>query len=82
MERVDRSTIWPYDERGEPREFFYSRYAHPTGAAAEARLGELEGGEALLYASGTGAATRRCSRWLRPERPSRSPRAPTSAPRC
>ena len=57
MEAVDRSTIWPYDERGEPREFFYARYGHPTGAAAEARLGELEDGSALLYASGTGAAT-------------------------
>jgi cystathionine gamma-synthase len=54
---VDRSTIWPYDERGEPRDFFYSRYAHPTGAAAERALGELEGGEALLYASGMGAVT-------------------------
>jgi cystathionine gamma-synthase len=54
---VDRSTIWPYDEQGEPREFFYVRYAHPTGAAAERRLGELEGGRALLYASGTAAAT-------------------------
>ena len=55
MDAPDRSTIWPYDERGEPREFYYSRYAHPTGAAAEARLGELEGGDALLYASGMGA---------------------------
>ncbi len=55
--RVDRSTIWRYDKHGEPRDFFYSRYGHPTGAAAEARLGELEGGDALLYASGTGAAT-------------------------
>jgi len=54
---VDRSTIWPYDERGEPKEFFYTRYGHPTGALAEARLGELEGGDALLFASGTGAAT-------------------------
>jgi cystathionine gamma-synthase len=53
----DRSTIWPYDARGEPREFFYARYAHPTGAVAEARLGELERGDALLYASGMGAAT-------------------------
>jgi cystathionine gamma-synthase len=53
----DRSTIWPYDERGEPGEFYYARYAHPTGAAAEARLGELEGGDALLYASGMGAET-------------------------
>ena len=57
MEPVDRSTIWPYDERGEPREFYYARYGHPTGAAAEARLGELEGGDALLYASGMGAET-------------------------
>jgi cystathionine gamma-synthase len=57
MEQVDRSTIWPYDAQGEPREFFYSRYAHPTGAKAEARLGELEGGDALLYASGMAAET-------------------------
>ncbi|HZC75856.1 MAG TPA: PLP-dependent aspartate aminotransferase family protein [Gaiellaceae bacterium] len=54
---VDRSTNWPYDERGEPREFYYSRYANPTVAEAEARLGELDGGEAILYPSGTGAAT-------------------------
>ena len=57
MATSDRSTIWPYDERGEPREFFYVRYGHPTGAAAERRLGELEQGEATLYASGTAAAT-------------------------
>lgn len=55
--RVDRSSIWRYDERGEPREFFYARYGHPTGAEAEARLGALEDGEALLYASGMAAAT-------------------------
>jgi cystathionine gamma-synthase len=54
---ADRSTIWPYDERGEPGKFYYARYGHPTGAEAEARLGELEGGEALLYASGMGAET-------------------------
>jgi cystathionine gamma-synthase len=57
MESVDRSTIWSYDEQGEPRQFFYARYGHPTGAAAEARLGELEGGDALLYASGMAAET-------------------------
>ena len=57
MEPVDRSTIWPYDEHGEPREFFYARYGHPTGAAAEARLGQLEGGDALLYPSGMAAET-------------------------
>jgi cystathionine gamma-synthase len=54
---IDRSTIWPYDAAGEPRDFYYSRYAHPTGAAAEHELGLLESGDALLYASGTGAAT-------------------------
>src|SRR3954453_12539824 len=57
MHAVDRSTIWPYDEAGEPGEFYYARYGHPTGAAAEARLGALEGGDALLFASGMGAAT-------------------------
>jgi len=49
MERVDRSTIWPYDERGEPRQFYYSRTAHPTGAAAEA---ELDHALAAHHASG------------------------------
>jgi cystathionine gamma-synthase len=52
----DRATIWPY-EHGEPGRFFYSRYAHPAGVAAEERLGALEGGDALLYSSGMGATT-------------------------
>jgi cystathionine gamma-synthase len=54
---ADRATIWPYDARGEPGRFYYSRYAHPAGAAAEERLGALEGGDALLYSSGMGAET-------------------------
>ena len=54
---IDRSTVWPYDERGEPRDFVYQRYGHPTGTAAERALGELEGGETLLFGSGTTAAT-------------------------
>jgi len=54
---VDRRTAWPYDEDGEPGEFVYQRYAHPTGAAAEEALGRLEGGEALLFGSGTTAVT-------------------------
>jgi cystathionine gamma-synthase len=54
---LDRSTIWPYDERGEPGRFYYQRYAHPAGAAAEQALGELDGGHALLFPSGTAAAT-------------------------
>jgi cystathionine gamma-synthase len=48
--------LWPY-EGGEPGAYYYARYAHPTVAEAEARLGELDGGDAVLYPSGTGAAT-------------------------
>ena len=53
---LDRSTIWPY-EGGELGDFYYQRYAHPTGVAAERALGELDGGEALLFSSGSGAST-------------------------
>ena len=53
---LDRSTIWPY-EGGEPGEFYYARYGSPTVAEAERALGELEGGEALLFPSGAGATT-------------------------
>src|SRR6478735_5344788 len=55
MQPIDRSTVWPYDERGEAGQFMYQRYAHPTGAAAEQALGALEGGDALLFGSGTAA---------------------------
>ena len=66
MESLDRSTIWPYDEKGEPRDFYYSRYGSPTVAAAERALGELEGGEALLFPSGAGATTALVLSLLRP----------------
>src|SRR2546423_2961967 len=56
MEPLDRATLWPY-EKGEPGEFYYQRYAHPTGVEAEQALGELEGGQALLYPSGSAAVT-------------------------
>jgi cystathionine gamma-synthase len=56
VEPLDRSTIWPF-EGGEPGTFYYQRYAHPTGVAAERALGELEDGEALLFPSGSGAIT-------------------------
>ena len=56
MEPLDRATIWPYRD-AEPGAFYYQRNAHPNGVAAEQALGELEGGEALLFPSGTGAAT-------------------------
>ena len=57
MSSVDRTTAWPYDEHGEPGPFAYQRNAHPTGAAAERALGALEGGDALLFGSGTAAVT-------------------------
>ena len=53
---IDRSTTWPYDE-GEPGTFTYSRFGSPTVAEAERRLGALDGGEALLFASGAAACT-------------------------
>ena len=56
MDPLDRSTTWPF-ENGEPGEFWYQRDGHPTGAAAERALGELEGGTALLFPSGAGATT-------------------------
>jgi len=51
---VDRSTIHAY-ERGEPGPFYYARYDHPTGVEAEEALGRLDGGDALLFASGAAA---------------------------
>jgi cystathionine gamma-synthase len=53
---LDRSAIWPYQD-GEPGDFYYQRYAHPTGVEAERALGELDGGEALLFPSGSAAIT-------------------------
>jgi cystathionine gamma-synthase len=57
VQPIDRSTVWPYDENAQPRRFYYARYDHPTGVAAEEALGALEGGDALLYASGMAAIT-------------------------
>jgi cystathionine gamma-synthase len=66
MERVDRSTIWPY-ENGDPGEFFYQRYGHPTGREAERALEGLEGGgEAFLFPSGSAAITALVLAELRP----------------
>jgi len=57
--------IWPYDH-GEVGEFFYARYGHPEVAAAETALGALDGGTAVLFPSGTGAATALVLSLLRP----------------
>ena len=56
MKPLDRSTIWPYRD-GEPGDFYYQRYANPTGVEAERALAELEGGETLLFPSGAAAVT-------------------------
>ena len=53
---LDRSTTWPYED-GEPGAFTYARFSNPTMAEAERRLGGLDGGEALLFASGSAACT-------------------------
>lgn len=53
---LDRSTTWPY-VGGEVGPFHYARNAHPVGVEAERALGELDGGEALLFPSGMGAST-------------------------
>jgi cystathionine gamma-synthase len=53
---IDRSTTWPY-ENGEPGRFTYSRFSSPTLVEAERRVGELDGGDALLFSSGTAACT-------------------------
>jgi len=62
---IDRSTIWPYAD-GEQGEFAYSRNAHPTGVEAETALGALDGGHALVFASGAAAATAAALGLLRP----------------
>jgi len=62
---VDRRSVWPYRD-GEPGEFSYVREAHPTGVEAEQKLGELEGGQALLFSSGMAAATAILLALLRP----------------
>src|SRR5918912_902721 len=55
-EAVERQTIAPYRD-GDPGEFYYQRYGHPIQTEVEALLGELDGGEALLFPSGAGATT-------------------------
>ena len=53
---LDRATIHPFVD-ATPGPFFYQRMAHPVGAEAERLLGELEGGQSLLFTSGAGATT-------------------------
>jgi cystathionine gamma-synthase len=53
---LDRATVHPYLD-GVPGPVYYQRVAHPVGLEAERRLGELDGGRALLFSSGAGATT-------------------------
>jgi cystathionine gamma-lyase len=49
----------PYHLSGDPagKEYTYARFANPTWTAYEEALGELEGGEALVFGSGMGATS-------------------------
>jgi cystathionine gamma-synthase len=53
---LERATVHPYED-GTPGPVYYQRIAHPVGLQAERLLGELEGGDALLFPSGAGATT-------------------------
>jgi cystathionine gamma-lyase len=58
----------PFHLRGDPAEaeHVYTRYGNPTWARYEAALAELEGGEAVLFASGMAAASALLLTLLRP----------------
>jgi cystathionine gamma-synthase len=51
---LDRATIHPYQD-ATPGPVYYQRFAHPVGLEAERVLGELDGGHALLFPSGSAA---------------------------
>ncbi|HEX5028832.1 MAG TPA: PLP-dependent aspartate aminotransferase family protein [Gaiellaceae bacterium] len=53
---IDRSSTWPYED-GRPGAFTYARFSSPTMAETERSLGALDGGDALLFASGSAACT-------------------------
>ncbi|MDX6503992.1 MAG: cystathionine gamma-synthase [Gaiellaceae bacterium] len=53
---LDRSTIHAYED-ATPGPVYYQRNAHPVGLEAEQVIGELEGGQALLFPSGQAAST-------------------------
>ncbi|HEX3833736.1 MAG TPA: PLP-dependent aspartate aminotransferase family protein [Solirubrobacteraceae bacterium] len=53
---LDRATIHPYVD-ATPGPFYYQRVAHPVGVEAERVLGDMEGGQSLLFPSGSAATT-------------------------
>jgi cystathionine gamma-synthase len=62
---VDRATIHPYRD-ATPGPVYYQRTAHPVGLEAERLLGQLDGGHALLFPSGSGATTAVALAFLKP----------------
>jgi cystathionine gamma-lyase len=58
----------PFHLRGDPADadYVYGRYGNPTWTAYERALGELEGGEAVLFASGMAAVSAVLLPLLRP----------------
>jgi cystathionine gamma-lyase len=58
----------PYHLSGDPDSagYVYGRYGNPNWSAYEAAVGELEGGEAVLFASGMGAVAAVLLNALRP----------------
>ncbi|HEX2234318.1 MAG TPA: aminotransferase class I/II-fold pyridoxal phosphate-dependent enzyme, partial [Thermoleophilaceae bacterium] len=58
----------PFHLRGDPAgtEYVYGRYGNPTWTRYEQALGELEGGEAVLFGSGMAACTAVLLTLLRP----------------
>jgi cystathionine gamma-lyase len=58
----------PFHLRGDPEgaEFVYGRYGNPTWSRYEGAVGALEGGEAVLFASGMAACTAVLLTLLRP----------------
>jgi cystathionine gamma-synthase len=62
---LERATIHAYED-ATPGPLYYQRMAHPVGLEAEKLMGELEGGEALLFPSGSGATTALMLTFLKP----------------
>jgi cystathionine gamma-lyase len=58
----------PFHLKGDPAssEFVYGRYGNPTWARYEQALGELDGGEAVLFASGMATASAVLMSMLKP----------------
>jgi cystathionine gamma-lyase len=56
----------PYHLSGDASPLGYGRYANPTWSALEAALGELEGGGALVFASGMAAISAVLATTVRP----------------